>query len=178
MMCKEKSSLWSCTKALYIIPLAVVAACTFSSPKDDESSVKVNENVVDVEMSAAKTESLSADIKSEKSNETVAPSAVPEKNAQFKGGPNAMMSYIAQNTKYPQQCVDESVEGRVLINFIITKEGLVKDAAVMKSSGNKQLDDEALRVVSGMPAFIPAVDKDGNNVQVNFALPVVFKLNK
>ena len=178
MMCKEKSSLWSCTKAFYIIPLAVVAACTFSSPKDDESSVKVNENVVDVEMSAAKTESLSADIKSEKSNETVAPSAVPEKNAQFKGGPNAMMSYIAQNTKYPQQCVDESVEGRVLINFIITKEGLVKDAAVMKSSGNKQLDDEALRVVSGMPAFIPAVDKDGNNVQVNFALPVVFKLNK
>ena len=54
----------------------------------------------------------------------------------------------------------------------------MKDAAVMKSSGNKLLDDEALRVVSGMPAFIPAVDKDGNNVQVNFALPVVFKLNK
>ncbi len=178
MMCKEKSSLWSCTKALYILPLAVVAACTFSSPKSDEPSAKVNENVADVEMSAAKSESLSAEVKSEKSNEAVVPTAVPEKNAQFKGGPNAMMSYIAQNTKYPQQCVDESVEGRVLINFIITKEGLVKDAAVMKSSGNKLLDDEALRVVSGMPAFIPAVDKDGNNVQVNFALPVVFKLNK
>ena len=188
MMCKEKSSLWSCTKALYILPLAVVAACTFSSPKSDEPSAKVNENVADVETFVEKTEMQSSVSKNEKTEEAVkltihdgnsenlSEVSSLERNAQFVGGAKAMMSYIAQNTHYPKECIADSIQGRTYINFIVSKDGSVKDAEVIRSSGNKLLDDEALRVVNSMPAFTPGVDKEGNVVDIRMVLPVVFKL--
>lgn len=98
-----------------------------------------------------------------------------EKMAEFPGGTMAMMSFLSQNIKYPQEAKDNNIQGRVLVTFTVQPDGKVTDAHV-ENPVNPLLDAEAIRVVSLMPAFNPALKADGTPVSVTTAVPVNFRL--
>lgn len=98
-----------------------------------------------------------------------------EKMAEFPGGTMAMMSFLRQNITYPQEAKDNNIQGRVLVTFTVQPDGKVTDAHV-ENPVNPLLDAEAIRVVSLMPAFNPALKADGTPVSVTTAMPVNFRL--
>ena len=98
------------------------------------------------------------------------PDVLPE----FPGGMEALMSYIGNNVKYPEEACSKKVEGKVIVEFIVKKDGSVADAKVI-SKTDGQLNKEALRVVNSMPKWKPGRNK-GKIVDVRFVLPVLFKL--
>ncbi len=98
-----------------------------------------------------------------------------DKMAEFPGGTMAMLSFLGQNIKYPQEAKDNNIQGRVLVTFTVQPDGKVTDAHVEKPV-NPLLDAEAIRVVSLMPAFSPALKADGTPVSVTTAVPVNFRL--
>ncbi len=100
---------------------------------------------------------------------------VSEEMPQFPGGANELMKYLSENIKYPQSAIDNKVEGRVFVSFVIEKDGTVTNAEVMRGI-DKDCDAEALRVISSMPKWTPARNK-GENVRAKFTVPVIFKLN-
>lgn len=93
---------------------------------------------------------------------------------EFKGGVKAMYAYIGQEVKYPKACEKDGVEGMVMVAFVIDKQGKITDVTVKKQV-HELLDQEAVRVISGMPDWEPG-KKDGKPVSVRFHLPLRFKL--
>ena len=94
----------------------------------------------------------------------------------FPGGTPAVLNYLSKNIVYPAQAVTETIEGKVVLQFTITKKGRIKDVEVIKSA-HPLLDAEAVRVLERMPKWVPG-KKDGKPINVKYALPVTFKLNK
>lgn len=94
--------------------------------------------------------------------------------AEFPGGIPALQKFMSENIVYPEAAVNENIEGKVIVKFIVSASGKVEQAAVVKSV-HPLLDDEAIRVVSKLPNFIPA-KKDGKNVACFFTMPVSFNL--
>lgn len=82
--------------------------------------------------------------------------------------------YLAENVHYPDSARVHNIEGRVIVKFIVTETGSVDSAIVMRGIGGG-CDEEALRVVQGMPAWRPG-KQNGIPVRVYFTLPIVFKL--
>lgn len=99
-----------------------------------------------------------------------------EKSAEYRGGQKALMEYLAANVKYPEEAVKKDIQGRVIVKFVVTKSGKIKDATVLKGV-DPLLDKEAVRVVESMPDWEPAEIK-GVAVDSYFHLPVIFKLHK
>ena len=129
---------------------------------------------------------------------------VVEEPAQYPGGQAALMQYVAQNIRYPKIATENGVQGRVLVQFVIEKDGSLSNFAVVKKSGdiitknaqngitvNAQgsateenkipkeaygaLNIEALRVLRGMPNWTPAKQR-GQTVRMKYTLPVTFRL--
>ncbi|HPI53812.1 MAG TPA: M56 family metallopeptidase [Chitinophagaceae bacterium] len=95
---------------------------------------------------------------------------------EFYGGMNVMMTYLSDNIKYPESAKKANIEGKVLVQFVVTKEGEIEEVKSARFPTNGEaLRDEAVRVVSNMPKWKPG-KVNGKNVKVNFALPVMFKL--
>ena len=92
----------------------------------------------------------------------------------YLGGHEALMKYIQQNVKYPKEAQEKGVQGRVLVQFVVEKDGSITDAKILKSV-DPQLDAEALRVVNAMPDWTPGKQK-GEPVRTRFTLPVTFRL--
>ena len=95
---------------------------------------------------------------------------------EFKGGQEAFVRYIMENVKYPDQAKKQGIQGTVYVEFIVTKTGKVTTTRVIKSA-DPLLDEEALRVISLMPDWVPGKNEDGKPVNVSLALPVAFKLD-
>jgi protein TonB len=97
-----------------------------------------------------------------------------EQMPEFAGGD--VNAYIAKNIKYPQAAVQNGIEGRVVVQFVVSEDGSISDAKVV---GNKRLggglEDEAIRVVRGMPNWRPG-KQNGRPVKVYFTLPITFRL--
>ncbi len=101
---------------------------------------------------------------------------VVEKMPEFEGGMNGMMSFLQKNIKYPEEAIKNGTQGRVVVQFVVNKDGSITDANVVKSV-SPELDAEALRVVKSMPKWTPG-EQRGEKVRVQFTLPVQFKLPK
>ena len=101
---------------------------------------------------------------------------VTETMPQFPGGQGVMMKYLAANIKYPASAVKAKKQGRVIVAFVIQKDGSVTNARIVKSV-DPELDAEALRIVKAMPNWTPGT-QDGKPVNVNYTIPVVFSLQK
>ena len=99
---------------------------------------------------------------------------VVEEQPLFPGGMDKMAEFLQANIKYPALCKKEGIQGRVIVQFVVNKDGSICDAKVVKSA-HPQLDAEALRVISSMPRWIPGKQK-GKNVRVRYTLPVHFRL--
>ncbi len=93
---------------------------------------------------------------------------------EFPGGQGAMFRWLGENLKYPPIALEEGIQGRVLIHFVVTKTGEIADAKVAKSV-NPALDKEALRLVRSMPRFTPA-KMQGKPVNCYYTLPVTFRI--
>ena len=94
--------------------------------------------------------------------------------SEFPGGTKALLSFIAENLKYPQKAIDEQIEGRVIVQFVIDKTGKVSSPEVIRGV-TSELDQAALDIVSALPDWKPG-EQDGQKVNVKYTLPVVFKL--
>ena len=95
---------------------------------------------------------------------------------EFPGGMAEMMLWLSQNVQYPKEAVDGHIEGRVMVTFIVEKDGSISNAEVERSI-HELLDKEALRVVSAMPKWKPGM-KNGQPVRARFHIPVRFEIPK
>jgi TonB family protein len=93
----------------------------------------------------------------------------------FQGGEDALIKFLAENTKYPDAAKVKGIQGRVIVRFVVTVNGKVDGASIF-SSVSPELDAEALRVVNALPAFEKPGMKNGKPVQVQFMLPINFAL--
>ena len=108
-----------------------------------------------------------------KDNDTIY--QVVDQMPEFPGGVEAMMKYVAESVKYPESAKENNLQGRVIVKFVIEKDGSVSNVEVGRGWGN-ELDDEAVRVVKAMPKWKPG-KQDGKPVRVSFMLPINFKLS-
>ncbi len=99
---------------------------------------------------------------------------VVEKEAQFPGGDKALKSFLFNNLNYPKKAVKKGIQGTVLVEFVVEKEGSISNIRVRKSV-SRELDAEAVRVVSIMPKWKPATLK-GEIVRSLYRLPIHFAL--
>ena len=99
---------------------------------------------------------------------------VVEEMPQFPGGPSALFEYLSKNIKYPVIAEENGVQGRVIVTFVVERDGSITDVKVVKSV-DPSLDKEATRVVKSMPHWIPG-KQNGSAVRVKYTVPVTFKL--
>lgn len=93
---------------------------------------------------------------------------------EFPGGMEALTNYMVTNIKYPEAAKKNGVHGKVYIQFIVDKDGSLTDIHATKTL-DKELDNEAIRVIKMMPKWNPGRDK-GQPVKVQIVMPVVFAL--
>ena len=98
-----------------------------------------------------------------------------ESMPEFHGGPQAMMKYIADNLNYPVIAQENGIQGRVICQFVVEKDGSLSDICVVRSSGEASLDKEAVRIFASMPKWIPG-KQQGTPVRVKYTAPVNFRL--
>ncbi|RJP73575.1 MAG: energy transducer TonB [Ignavibacteriales bacterium] len=94
---------------------------------------------------------------------------------EYPGGIDALIKEIVQNIKYPQKAKEENIQGKVLVQFVVKKDGSVTDVKVLEGI-DKACDEEAVRVVKELKQFKPGT-KDGKAVAVQMVLPIAFKLS-
>lgn len=99
---------------------------------------------------------------------------VVENMPDFPGGQAALMQYLAKNIKYPTIAQENGTQGRVIVQFVVNKDGSIVDANVVRSV-DPYLDKEALRVINTMPKWKPGMQR-GKPVRVKFTVPVMFRL--
>ena len=137
------------------------------------------------EAKAAELAKSEAELKAEaKASDATAPADttknvvydITETLPQFPGGQGVMMKYLAANIKYPASAVKAKKQGRVIVSFVIQKDGSVTNARIVRSV-DPELDAEALRIVKAMPNWTPGT-QDGKPVNVRYTIPVVFSLYK
>lgn len=99
---------------------------------------------------------------------------VVEQMPQFPGGDAALFQYLSGHIKYPSIAEENGVQGRVIVTFVVERDGSITDVKIMKSV-DPSLDREAARVVKSMPRWIPG-KQNGSSVRVKYTVPVTFKL--
>jgi TonB family protein len=102
------------------------------------------------------------------------PITIVEEMPEFPGGPEALYPYIREILKYPEKAIEQGVEGIVYLTFVVEKDGSVSNIKVLRSIGYG-CDEEALRIVRGMPKWKPGKQR-GVPVRVQYNLPIRFKL--
>ena len=169
MMLKEKSNPWARAKYLYILPLAALAVTAFARPEvsavaDEISAVKV--------IAPAVHDSIQPNVQTA----VAAPSSALDQMPEFPGGMEALNTYLRNNIRYPQEAQKAGIQGRVIIQFIVSKDGSITDAEVAHSV-DPQLDAEALRLIKNMPRWKPGMRK-GQAIRVKQTLPIRFAFTK
>lgn len=96
------------------------------------------------------------------------------KTPSFPGGEKELMKYLSENIKYPPLARENNIQGKVVLQFVVGKDGAVNDISMLRDIGGG-CGKEAIRVVGSMPKWIPG-EANGNPVKVRFTLPVQFKL--
>lgn len=95
---------------------------------------------------------------------------------EFKGGIESLNTFIKQNLVYPNWERENNIQGKVVVNFVVDKNGKIKDGKILSTvQGAKNFDKEVLRLINSMPNWIPG-QQDGKKVDVQFNLPIDFKL--
>lgn len=154
--------------ALFAIPafallLAGNISCSSEATKND-----------DVKEKAATEKPEVVEIPAEKADTKDEVFMVVEQMPEFPGGMKELMTYLKDNIKYPKAAQDKKVQGRVIVQFVVEKDGTPTEFNVIRSV-DPTLDAEALRVMKEMPKWKPGMQK-GQAVRVKYTVPVSFKL--
>ena len=99
---------------------------------------------------------------------------VVEQMPLFPGGDAALMGYLRDNIHYPTVAAENGVQGRVVVGFVVERDGSITDVNVLRSV-DPSLDREAMRVVKAMPKWTPG-KQNGSAVRVKYQVPVTFRL--
>ena len=99
---------------------------------------------------------------------------VVEQMPSFPGGPSALMEWLSNNVKYPVVAQENGVQGRVVVSFVVERDGSITDVKVVRGV-DPSLDREASRVVRAMPRWIPG-KQNGSAVRVKYNVPAAFRL--
>lgn len=174
MMYKSRPTSARRLRALALLPALAVGFLTVDSPavasvlsETSETTLllsdngKVTKNSVNPETS----------VNQASSKKTV---GAVEKVASFPGGMQKMMEFLMINVKYPKDAEKQQLQGKVVVKFIVTKNGSIKDVTIQKGVA-ESLDNEAIRVVKAMPKWIPA-ENGGKKVDSEYWLPIDFRL--
>ena len=147
-------------KLHYILPLlSVFVTSTLSAQVDDGDLAPVQ---------------VVAEPVSEPDNDPNRPHVVVEEMPSFPGGQEALMKYIAKEMKYPEEAVENQIQGAVFVTFVVERDGAISEVKTLRGLGSS-LDQEAIRVVKGMPKWLPG-KQNGKEVRVQYNLPIRFKL--
>ena len=182
MMCKRKSNPWARLKYVYVLPLAALAVSAFARPEvSNELSEISNSKFSDLaEIVQAVVEKNDVqDLNSANNVQTVALQdtavfEVVEVPPRFPGGEIELMKFISRNVKYPAEARDKHVQGRVILTFIVEKDGSISNVRVARPV-DPSLNAEAIRVVQSMPKWEPAKQR-GQAVRVRYTVPIQFRL--
>lgn len=109
-----------------------------------------------------------------KKDESVVFGEIVEQMPSFPGGHAKLMEYLSENIHYPDSTGETCVQGRVVVSFVVERDGSITEAKVVKSL-LPAFDAVALRVVSGMPKWVPG-KRNGESIRMKFAVPIVFKV--
>ena len=184
-------------KIAFVLPLAAMTVAAFASQKVENLSEKVeqeseafssvSDNPVvravgetahvaavkvqeDKALEEATSLSMASDTAETKSGKEFP--CIPETFPQFPGGHIALVEYLSKNIKFPKEKEKEDVRVRVVTTFTVDKDGSITDAKIVRSQG-EAFDNEALRVINGMPKWIPGT-QNGKAVRVKYTLPITF----
>ena len=187
MMTIKKSSRWNQLRALAVVPVIALALLAFANPTTEvePEMVVVASQPTSVAPSNAVQPSQpeAAPVTVEKTVEEPSPAEPVKKEEvyksveqmpQFPGGDAALMKYLMMNIKYPANAAKNDIEGRVIVQFVVEKDGQIGEVKVVRSV-DEELDAEAVRVVKALPKFTPG-RQDGKAVAVWYTLPISFKL--
>ena len=155
MMTINKSSRLRQLRALAVVPVIALALLAFANPTNETA----DEPVAVAYQQANGPQDVYESV---------------EQMPEFPGGMEEMMKFLQQNIQYPASAAKNKVEGRVVLQFVVEKDGQIGEVKVARSV-DPELDAEALRVVKSMPNFIPG-RQDGKPVAVWYTLPINFKL--
>ena len=103
------------------------------------------------------------------------PLTMVEEMPQFPGGEAALVDYVSKNLRYPAKAMENGIQGRSIIRFVVDKEGNITNVEAIRPF-NETCDAEAIRVVKAMPRWKPG-RQDGRNVPVFYTIPIVFKIH-
>jgi protein TonB len=101
---------------------------------------------------------------------------IVEQNAEFPGGPAAMAQFIQKNLKYPEIALENQIEGTVVVEFVVEKDGSISNIKVLKDIGGG-CGNEAMRIIKMMPKWTPGKQRD-MAVRVKMRAPIKFKINR
>lgn len=200
MMLTKRSNPWNRVKVLLTVPVAAVAVVAFATPKAESLSREIEHESDAIVSSVVKSTSDKAALVAQgktSGEETVNDMGraddtliandlqrmtstdddvyeVVEKMPAFPGGMAELMKYLRSNVRYPVEAHKAGIQGRVVVSFVVNKDGTVKDAKIVRSV-DKSIDAEALRVISAMPKWQPGY-QDGKAVSVRYTVPVTFRL--
>ena len=233
MMCKKsKSSAWMRARALYVIPAAALALSVFATPKivspvegavnnlagkgtEKRAKNQINldfseqEYVRPTDLMSVKGTENSLNRQVMEANNSFAPANdsvyhTPAKNAEYPGGFEECYKFMAQNIKYPKVCQYMGFQGRVVMGFVVEKDGSISDIRKVRGPGKtlseinvvafkkdnpeatdvpkagddlgNMLEAEAIRVLKMMPRWTPAQNEKGELVRSHFIMPMMFRL--
>lgn len=169
MMNKKKSNAAGHIKyALFVLPaFALLVAGNISCSQDASQTEDAKEEVV---------APVSPDAKEAPADSTAKEEVfmVAEQMPEFPGGMKELLKFLQENVKYPENAMKNNVQGRVIVQFVVEKDGTPTEFKVLRSV-DPDLDAEALRVMKAMPKWKPGMQK-GQVVRVKFTVPVSFKL--
>lgn len=169
MMNKKKSNAAGHIKyALFVLPaFALLVAGNISCSQDASQTEDAKEEVVAPVSPEAKEAPADSTAKEEVF-------MVAEQMPEYPGGMKEMLKFLQENVKYPENAMKNNVQGRVIVQFVVEKDGTPTEFKVLHSV-DPDLDAEALRVMKAMPKWKPGMQK-GQVVRVKFTVPVSFKL--
>ena len=186
-------------KIAFVLPLAAMTVAAFASQKVENLSEKVeqeseafssvSDNPVvravgetarvaavkvqeDKALEEASSMPMAKDTAEAKTGKKMPCTDNPEMFPQFPGGHIALFEYLSKNIKFPKEKEKEDVKVRVVTTFTVEKDGSITHAKIVRSQG-EAFDNEALRVINGMPKWIPGM-QNGKAVSVKYLLPITF----
>ena len=167
---RQKTNSFAGYKYLLFVPLAFALVFMASCKR----KTKVQEQVMEGTKVEVKAETGEDTAQIKNAEPTDKAYEVVEQMPTFKGGDAALMKYLSENIKYPEAAEKAGEQGRVVVNFIVEKDGAVSNVKVARSV-TPTLDAEAVRVIKAMPKWVPG-KQDGKLVRVKYNVPVSFRL--
>ena len=171
MMNRHSTNPWARLRVLLMLPavaLSVILASACKQDATEETNLQDNAETVNPK------DVVYIEMEPEETLDDVF--MVVEEMPEFPGGTMALLEYLRSNIKYPKECRDNNIQGRVLVSIIVGKDGKITNPEIVQGV-DPALDAEAIKVVAAMPEWKPGT-QNGEKVRVQYTIPINFRLNK